>query len=164
VVRAGAQMRAECAPGSRTQQISRKRRYKTLDLQRRKSHMAMTTPRRPFCVITRKEIARSAKSLGTPRICWHANARGFSKSFGGRLVQIRAIQAWNSTRRAWSSVEEFDWSRESQLSEAPLQAQSDKCALSPRAYFSRAGFCAVVSVRQYGNCLSLKSLLHLTGL
>ncbi len=29
-------------------------------------------------------------------------------SFGGRLAQIRAIQAWNSTRRAWSSAEEFD--------------------------------------------------------
>ena len=29
-------------------------------------------------------------------------------SFGGRLAQIRAIQAWNSERRAWSSAEEFD--------------------------------------------------------
>jgi len=28
-------------------------------------------------------------------------------SFGGRLAQIRAIQAWNSARRAWSSAEEF---------------------------------------------------------
>ena len=28
-------------------------------------------------------------------------------SFGGRLAQIRAIQAWNSERRAWSSAEEF---------------------------------------------------------
>jgi hypothetical protein len=37
---------------------------------------------------------------------WRVNARGFSKSFGGRLVQIRAIQAWNSERRAWSSAEE----------------------------------------------------------
>src|SRR5258706_10506212 len=58
---AGAQIRAECGVGSRTQQITRKRPYKTLDLLRHKSHMAMTTPRRPFCVITRKEIARSAK-------------------------------------------------------------------------------------------------------
>jgi hypothetical protein len=32
-----------------------------MDLQRHKSHMAMTTPRRAFCAITRKEIARSAK-------------------------------------------------------------------------------------------------------
>jgi hypothetical protein len=29
-------------------------------------------------------------------------------SFGGRLAQIRAIQAWNSERRAWSFAEEFD--------------------------------------------------------
>jgi hypothetical protein len=28
-------------------------------------------------------------------------------SFGGRLAQFRAIQAWNSERRAWSSAEEF---------------------------------------------------------
>ncbi len=28
-------------------------------------------------------------------------------SFGGRLAQIRAIQAWNSERRAWFSAEEF---------------------------------------------------------
>ena len=28
-------------------------------------------------------------------------------SFGGRLAQIRAIQAWNSARRAWPSAEEF---------------------------------------------------------
>jgi hypothetical protein len=61
VVLAGAQIRAECGVGSRTQQITRKRSYKTMDLQRHKSHMAMTTPRRAFCVITRKEIARSAK-------------------------------------------------------------------------------------------------------
>ena len=32
-------------------------------------------------------------------------------SFGGRLAQIRAIQAWNSTRRAWSSAEEFGLGR-----------------------------------------------------
>ena len=61
MVLAGAQIPAECETGSRTQQITRKRTYKTLDLQRHKSHMAMTTPRRPFCVITRKEIARSVK-------------------------------------------------------------------------------------------------------
>ena len=32
-----------------------------MDLQRHKSDMAMTTPRRAFCAITRKEIARTAK-------------------------------------------------------------------------------------------------------
>ena len=65
-------------------------------------------------------------------------------SFGGRLAQIRATQACDSARRAWFSAEEFDWGKESQLSEAPLQAQSDKCALTPRACFSRGGFCGVV--------------------
>ena len=39
-------------------------------------------------------------------------------SFGGRLAQIRAIQAWTSERRAWSSAEELD------RSDAPMQAQS----------------------------------------
>jgi hypothetical protein len=60
-------------------------------------------------------------------------------SFGGRLAQIRAIQAWNSARRAWSSAEEFDWGKASELGDAPLQVQSDKRALSLRARFSRGG-------------------------
>jgi hypothetical protein len=141
---AGAQIRAECGVGSRTQQITRKRPYKTLDLWRRKSLMAMTTPRRPFCVITRKEIARSAKTLAAPRICWHANARRFSKSFGGRLAQIRATEASDPARRAWSSAEEFTWGKQSESGDAPLQVQSDKRALSPRACFSRGRFGKVV--------------------
>jgi hypothetical protein len=107
VVLAGAQMRAECGIGSRTQQISRKHPYKTLDLQRHKSVTAMTTPKRAFCTITRKEIARSVKALGALRVCWHANARRFSKSFGGRLAQIQATEASDLGRRAWSSAEEF---------------------------------------------------------
>jgi hypothetical protein len=41
----------------------------------------------------------------TVRRCVYA--KGCSKSFGGRLVHIRAIQAWISARRAWSSAEEF---------------------------------------------------------
>jgi hypothetical protein len=32
-------------------------------------------------------------------------------SFGGRLAQIREIQAWTSARRAWSSAEEFGLER-----------------------------------------------------
>src|SRR5258708_29308277 len=91
----------------------------------------MTTPKRAFCTITRKEIARNAKTLGTPRVCWHANAKRFSKSFGGRLAQIRAIQAWNSGRRAWSSAEEFD------RGACALAGPEDKCAPSPRECFSR---------------------------
>ena len=65
-------------------------------------------------------------------------------SFGGRLAQIRAIQAWNSARRAWFSAEEFAWGKQSESSDAPLQVQSDKRALSPRACFSRGGFCKEV--------------------
>jgi hypothetical protein len=58
-------------------------------------------------------------------------------SFGGRLAQIRAIQAWTSARRAWSSAEEFDWGKKSESGDAPLQAQSAKRAPSLRAGFSR---------------------------
>ena len=39
---------------------------------------------------------------------FHVSTRGFSKSFGGGLAQIRATQACDSERRAWSSAEEFD--------------------------------------------------------
>jgi hypothetical protein len=124
-------MRAECGVRSRTQQITRKHPYKTLDLWRHKSVMAITTPKRAFCVITRKEIARSAKALGTPGVCWHANARRFSKSFGGRLAQIRAIRARNSERRAWSSAEEFDGSG------CAHAGPEDKRAPSSRAVFAR---------------------------
>ncbi|SRR5258708_37628835 len=100
--------------------------------------MAMTTPRRPFYVITRKEIVCSAKLLGTPRFWWHANAGAFSKSFGGRLAQIRAMQACNPERRAWSSVEELDRGKASELGDAPLQAQSIN-ALPLSAQVFRAG-------------------------
>lgn len=61
MVLAGALIPAGCGTESRTQQITRKRSYKTMDLQWHKSHVAMTTPRRAFCAITRKEIACSAK-------------------------------------------------------------------------------------------------------
>jgi hypothetical protein len=61
-------------------------------------------------------------------------------SFGGRLAQIRATQACDSARRAWFSAEELTWGKESELGDAPLQVQSDKRALSPRACFSRGGF------------------------
>ena len=104
----GALIRAECGVGSRTQQITRKHPYKTLDLGRHKSVTAMTTPKRPFCTITRKEIARSAKTLRTPRICRAANSKRLSKSFGGRLAQIPSNPGAELGRRAWSSAEEFD--------------------------------------------------------
>jgi len=53
-------------------------------------------------------------------------------SFGGRLAQIRAIQAWNSERRAWSSAEEFD------RADAPMQAQRKNALPLPARVF-RAG-------------------------
>jgi len=58
-------------------------------------------------------------------------------SFGGRLAQIRAMQACNPERRAWSSAEELARCKESDLGDAPLQAQSAKRAPSPRASFLR---------------------------
>ena len=65
-------------------------------------------------------------------------------SFGGRLAQIRATEASDPARRAWSSAEELDWGKESELGDAPMQVQSDKRALSPRACFSRGRFGKVV--------------------
>ena len=52
-------------------------------------------------------------------------------SFGGRLAQIRAIQAWNSERRAWSSTEEFD------RGGCAHAGPEDKRAPSSRAVFAR---------------------------
>jgi len=60
-------------------------------------------------------------------------------SFGGRLAQIRAMQACNPERRAWSSVEELNWGKESELGDAPLQAQSINSAPSLRAGFFARG-------------------------
>jgi hypothetical protein len=45
-------------------------------------------------------------------------------SFGGRLAQVRAMQACKPERRAWSSAEGFNRSKESDFGDAPLQAQS----------------------------------------
>src|SRR6266851_1795127 len=53
VVPAGAQIPAECGTGSGTQQITRKRIHKRLDLQGQKSVLAITPPGRPFLLITR---------------------------------------------------------------------------------------------------------------
>ena len=59
-------------------------------------------------------------------------------SFGGGLAQIRATQAWDPARRAWSSAEEVDRGRQSDLGDAPLQAQSIN-ALPLPAHGFRAG-------------------------
>jgi hypothetical protein len=82
--------------------------------------------------------------------------KGFSKSFGGRLAQIRAIQAWNSERRAWSSAEEFD------RGGCAHAGPEDKRAPSPRAVFRVGRGRGEWGVAQCGKCFFLKSLLHLT--
>src|SRR5258706_8560661 len=61
----------------------------------------------------------------------HVSTREFSKSFGGGLAQIRATQACDSERRAWSSAEEFDWGG------CALAGPEHKRAPSLRAGFSR---------------------------
>ena len=73
-----------------------------------------------------------------------------STSFGGRLAQIRAIQAWNSERRAWSSAEEFC------RSDAPRQAQSINALPLP------ARFCAGRGRGEWGSSPKASALLHLT--
>ncbi len=59
-------------------------------------------------------------------------------SFGGRLAQMRATEASDPARRAWFSAEEFTWGKQSELGDAPLQAQSIN-ALPLRARGFRAG-------------------------
>src|SRR5260370_40344819 len=90
---AGARMPAECERRSGTQQISRKRSYKTLDLRGHKSLMAITPQERPFFVITRKDGTRRENLPTTPVPCWPLDAEEFSKSLGRRLAQIRVIRA-----------------------------------------------------------------------
>jgi hypothetical protein len=52
-------------------------------------------------------------------------------SFGGGLALIRAMQACNPERRAWSSAEEFD------LGECAPAGPEHKRASSPRAEVAR---------------------------
>lgn len=152
---AGARILAGCERRSRTQQISRKRSYKTLDLRGHKSLMAITPPGRPFFAITRKEGTRRANLPTTPVPCLPLDAEEFSKSFGGRLAQIRAIRARTPTRRAWSSTEEFAFVARGSV--APLQAQSGKRVPSSRALFARG------EGGGSGGSPKASGLLHLTG-
>jgi hypothetical protein len=56
-------------------------------------------------------------------------------SFGGRLAQVRAMQACNPERRAWSSAEDLDRGKESDLGDAPLAGSEHKMRpLSPRGF------------------------------
>ncbi len=70
-----------------------------------------------------------AFELNGPDRSHSSRAKGLSKSFGGRLAQIRATQACDPERRAWSSVEEFAWSgcapcRLGAINALPLSARS----------------------------------------
>ena len=53
-------------------------------------------------------------------------------SFGGRLAQIREIQAWTSARRAWPSAEEFGLRRT-----RPCRLRALTRSLFPRVFFAR---------------------------
>jgi len=122
VVLAGAQIPAECGTGSRTPQITRKHLHKTLDLQRHKSHMAMTTPRRPFCQITRKEIARNAKLVFCGMVGECATAK--SAGNGGNRPATHTTDA--SPQPAFfegAGLHEF-WGR--------MQSEGNKSALPAR--------------------------------
>jgi hypothetical protein len=137
-------MRAECGAGSRTQQISRKRLYKTLDLQRHKSQMAMTTPRRPFYVITRKEIARSAKLAfyGMAGECAAAKSGGN----GGNRPSTHTTDAY--PRPVFSSLGQDCMS---------FGAACSRRGINPRQSPPR-GFCAVGASPEGGECGFRESL------
>jgi hypothetical protein len=74
-------------------------------------------------------------------------------SFGGRLAQIRAIQAWTSARRAWSSAEEFAFGQVRRPSR--LRAVN---ALPLPAHVFRAGR----GRGEWGSSPQASWLLHLT--
>ena len=59
-------------------------------------------------------------------------------SFGGRLAQVRTMQACKPERRAWSSAEELNPGKRSDWRNAPLQAQSLNALPLPAQVF-RAG-------------------------
>jgi hypothetical protein len=59
-------------------------------------------------------------------------------SFGGRLAQIRAMQACNPARRAWSSAEEVDLGRQSDWATRPCRLRAIN-ALPLPAHIFRAG-------------------------
>jgi hypothetical protein len=151
VVLAGAQMRAECVPGSRTQQITRKPLYKRLDLQGQKSILATTPPGRPFLLITRKEIIRSAKSREQERV--NELRRKTGANPGNARVATRNDGPGLPPRSLIGT-------------DAPMQAQRINALPLPARVFragrGRGEWGQVVSVKQCGKRFCLKSLLHLT--
>jgi hypothetical protein len=79
-------------------------------------------PKRSFNSLKEFELGNRHRS--------HAGTESFWKSFGGGLAQVRATEASDPERRAWSFTEDLIGEH------APTQAQSLN-APSPRAEFAR---------------------------
>ena len=153
MVLAGAQIPAECGTVSRTQQITRKRTHKRLDLQGQKSILAITPPGRPFLLITRKEIARSAKSREQERVNelrWKTGANP-SKSRRGPRRDGPGLPP-RSLLRARS----LNWAMR------PCRSRVINALFLPARAFRAGGLEKWFSVKLFGKCFFLKSLLHLT--
>jgi hypothetical protein len=125
---AGARTRVECASGSRTQQLTRKRPYKTMDLQRHKSSLAMTPLGRPFFADNPKRGSACRYHFRrTPK-----NPRGVvgtRVSESGRDCGHRAGNVVATTRDAYGYSPCPDG--------RPHAAGADVKAASPRAVFAR---------------------------
>ena len=71
------------------------------------------------------------------------------------------IQAWTSARRAWSSAEEIVFGPM-----RPCRLRALTRSLFPRVFFARGegggSGAKRFSVKQYGKCFFVKSLLHLS--
>jgi len=144
VVLVGAQMPAGCGRRSRTHQITRKRPYKTLNLQRHKSRMAITPPGGAFFVITRKKIAPIAK------FAFHGMA-------GERAAANRAGHGGNrpATHTTDASPQPaFSPKGQDCLSSG---AASSRRGINPRQSPPR-GFCAVGASPEGGKCDFRRSL------
>ena len=137
-------MPAGCGIESRTHQITRKHPYKTLDLQRRKSPLAMTMPRGAFYVITRKEIAPSANLAFYGMAGERAAAK--SAGSGGNRPATHTTDA--SPQPAFSPI------RQGCLS---FGAASSRRGINPRQSPPR-GFCAVGASPEGGTCDFRRSL------
>src|SRR5215469_5716517 len=137
-------MPAGCGRRSRTHQITRKRPYKTLNLQRHKSRMAMTTPGGAFFVITRKKMAPIAK------FAFHGMA-------GERAAANRAGNGGN--RPATHTTDASPQPAFSPIGQGCLSfgAESSRRGINPRQSPPR-GLCAVGAWPEGGECAFRKSL------
>ena len=153
MVHAGAQIPAECGTGSRTQQITRKRIHKRLDLQGQKSILAITPPGRPFLLITRKEIARSAKSREQERVNELRRKTGANPSNPGVELGTTGLVF---RRGVCFGARSLNWATR------PCRSRVINALFLPARVFRAGGLAKWFSVKQYGKCFFLKPLLHLT--